>query len=96
VKIGFVYIKGRLTQVWEKYVAIMSENYIYLYLNKNDKDYYAYYYIKGANLQRFSDPLDTQKQFLFRISNKVNEVVFGFDKEDQIDDWVVKINALTK
>lgn len=69
----------------------MSENYIYLFLNKNDKDYYAYYYIKGAHLEKYTDPLDKDKAFHFKIKNKVNQVVFGFDKEEQIDDWIVKI-----
>lgn len=49
-KIGIVHIKDSITKIWKKYIAIMSENYIYLYVNKSDKDYAAYYYIKGATL----------------------------------------------
>jgi hypothetical protein len=33
----------------------MTDNYIYLFLNKNDKDYYAYYYIKGAKLEKYKE-----------------------------------------
>lgn len=74
----------------------MSENYIYLYINKTDKDYYGYYYIKGAKLQKYMEPLDKQKPYHFRIKNKVNEVVFGFDKQDQIQDWINKIKLVSK
>ena len=95
-KIGFVSVKDSLTLAWKKYVAIMSENYIYLYLGKNDKDYYAFYYVKGATLDKFREPADQEKPFHFRIKNKVNEVVFGFDKEEQIDDWIAKIRATSK
>lgn len=95
-KIGFVSIKDSLTLAWKKYVAIMSENYIYLYLNKNDKDYYAFYYVKGATLDKYREPSDQEKPYHFRIKNKVNEVVFGFDKEEQIDDWITKIKATSK
>jgi len=49
-KIGVVYIKDSLTRVWKKYIAVMSENYIYLFINKQDKNYAAYYYIKLADL----------------------------------------------
>ena len=45
-----VYIKDAVTQMWKKYVAIMSDNYIYIYLNTKDENYYAYYYIKNATL----------------------------------------------
>ena len=77
-------------------MAIMSENYIYLFLNKSDKDYYAYYYIKGAKLEKYTDPLDKDKPYHFRIKNSVNEVVFGFNKEEEIEDWKIKIEGLTK
>jgi hypothetical protein len=36
-KIGIVHVKDSLTQIWKKYVAVMSENYIYIYLDKKDK-----------------------------------------------------------
>lgn len=49
-KIGIVYIKDSITRLWKKYVAVMSQNYIYLFVNKQDKDYSAYYYIKNAEL----------------------------------------------
>lgn len=74
----------------------MTDHYIYLYLNKNDQDYYAYYYIKGATLEKFNEPLDKEKPYYFKIKNKVNEVIFGFDKQEQIDDWINKINTMTK
>lgn len=95
-KIGFVAVKDALTLAWKKYVAIMSENYIYLYLNKNDKDYHAFYYVKGASLDKYREPSDQEKPYHFRIKNKVNEVVFGFDREEQIDDWIAKIKATSK
>jgi hypothetical protein len=74
----------------------MSENYIYLYLNKSDKDYYAYYYIKGVTIDRYKDPLDKEKPYHLKLKNKLNEAIFGFDKDEQIEDWVVKIKALLK
>lgn len=57
-KIGFVHIKDSITKMWKKYVAIMHQNYIYLYINKNDQEYSAYYYIKGASLHKQKEPLD--------------------------------------
>lgn len=47
-KIGVVHIKDSLTGIWKKYIAVMSENYIYLYNDKKDQTYRAYYYIKNA------------------------------------------------
>jgi len=35
-KIGVVHIKDSLTGIWKKYIAVMSENYIYLYNDKKD------------------------------------------------------------
>jgi hypothetical protein len=93
-KIGVVYIKDSLTRLlWKKYIAVMSENYIYLFINKQDKNYAAYYYIRQADLEKYREPLDKEKPFHFKIKNKINEVVFGFDKEELIDDWMVKIKA---
>lgn len=35
-KIGMVHVKDSVTNGWKKYVAIMSENYIYLYNSPKD------------------------------------------------------------
>ena len=67
-----VYIKDAVTQMWKKYVAIMSDNYIYIYLNTKDENYYAYYYIKNATLQRSYEPKDKEKPHHFKIKNKLN------------------------
>ena len=91
-----VYVKDNMTQIWKKYVAIMSENYIYLYLGTKDKNYYAYYYIKNADLQKIHDASDKQKPYHFKIKNKLNQVTFGFDKPELIEDWMVKIKKVAK
>lgn len=93
-KVGIVHIKDTITQLWKKYVAVMSNNYIYIYLDKKDKMYTSYYYIKGASLESYKVPLDKEKPFHFKIKNKLNEVIFGFDKEDLIEDWKIKIKSL--
>ena len=95
-KIGMVFIRDSMTQVWKKYVAIMSENYIYLYIGTKDEDYYAYYYIKNAELETTHDSTDKVKPYHFRIRNSLNEVTLGFDKPDSIQDWVNKIKKLSK
>lgn len=85
-----------MTQVWKKYVAIMCDNYIYLYLTPKDENYYAYYYIKKATLEKVHEPLDKEKPYYFKIKNRLNQVTFGFDKPEQIDDWVTKIEKVSK
>jgi hypothetical protein len=83
-KIGYVHIKDYYTRIWKKYVAIMSNNFIYIYLDKKDLNYAAYYFIKGAKMENYREPKDKEKPFHFKIKNKFNEVVFGFDKEGLI------------
>jgi hypothetical protein len=86
-----VYIKDSYTQIWKKYVAIMSESYIYIYLGAKDEDYTAYYYIKGAHLEKIHDPNDKEKPYHFKIKNNLNEVTFGFEKPESVDDWLAKV-----
>lgn len=95
-KIGIVFIKDSVTQAWKKYVAIMSENYIYLYLTTKDENYYAYYYIKNATLDKIHEPTDKEKPYHFKIKNNLNQVTFGFEKPELIDDWITKIKNVSK
>ncbi len=52
-KIGFLYIEdNNVTKTWKRYIAVLSDNYIYLYNDKKDINYVAYYYIRNSNLKR--------------------------------------------
>ncbi len=51
-KIGFVYIEDSLmTKSWKKYIAVLSDNYIYFYKDKKDIDYVAYYYVRNSEIK---------------------------------------------
>ena len=93
-KIGVVHIRDGLTQLWRKYIAVMSDNYIYLYNDKKDRNYAAYYYIKNATTRQTHQENEKERPHQLSISNKLNSVTFGFDKKESIPDWLKKIQAL--
>jgi hypothetical protein len=90
-KIGFIYKQDGVTKLWIKQVGVMSENYIYLFNSKSDQTYNSYYYLKNAQLSKKKDIYDKDKPFHLSIKNKINEVVFGFDKMETLDDWFGRI-----
>jgi hypothetical protein len=47
-------------------------------------------------MEKYRDPKDKEKPFHFKIKNKLNEVIFGFDKEDLIEDWIKKITIMQR
>ena len=47
-------------------------------------------------MEKFHEEKDKDKPYYFKISNKLNEVVFGFDKADPIEDWITKIKNVSK
>ena len=55
----------------------MTDNYLYIYLDKKDINYTTYYYVKSAQIkiEQF-DPVE--KLFIFSLKNKVNAGLFGF------------------
>ena len=37
--------------------------------------------------------MDKQRPYHVKIKNKLNQVVFGFDKKESVGDWKAKIEA---
>lgn len=80
-KIGFIYIEdNKMTKSWKRYIGILSDNYLYFYNDKKDINYVYYYFVRNSEIKILQNTDPNGKQFSFRLKNKVNTQVFGFDK----------------
>lgn len=92
-KIGFIYLEDNVvTKSWKKYVAILSDNYIYIFKDKNDINYVYYYYIRNSEINILDNADTNVKYFIFRLKNKINTVNFAFEKQNILQSWIDMIN----
>ena len=94
-KIGIIYEQTKSSEA-KKFIGVLSGGYIYLYENKKDVDYNQYYYVKNAKLTRQYETIHPHKEFSVAIENSVNRVVFGFDKEQVMEDWIKAVKKLNE
>jgi hypothetical protein len=66
-KIGELYKRGRGVHVWNKYFAVLSGNYIYLFENKKDKDYKEYFRVKNSVLEERGEEFGMKNAFSVEI-----------------------------
>ncbi len=40
-----------MTKNWKRYVGFLSNNYLYLFIDKKDIEYAHYYYVKNSDVK---------------------------------------------
>lgn len=70
-KKGIIYKRNPHSQFWNKYIAVLSGNYLYMYANKNDASYDSFIYIK--NIKLTDEPKEISgRDFSVRVQSKIN------------------------
>jgi hypothetical protein len=64
-KLGFLYLQEGIAKNWNRYIAVLSASYLYLYKDKKDVNYAAYYYIKNAAMEVMNKVDPQGKAFVF-------------------------------
>ncbi len=75
-KIGIVYEQSKSPV--KKYIGVLAGSYLYLYSDKRDVEYTAYYYLKNCDITYNNETSPDKKMLEVRFHNSVNDLVLGF------------------
>jgi hypothetical protein len=50
-KLGILYMRNPTTKLWDKYICILKDNYIYLFADKTAEKYKESIYIRNSTIE---------------------------------------------
>lgn len=78
-KSGIILKRGKLMN-WEKYSAVLSNGYIYLFTNPKDLKPIEYVWVKNSTITKLDENLVGFKN-AFNVKNKYSDIYFACEKE---------------
>ena len=79
-KSAIIFKRGNAIKTWEKFNAVLSNGYVYLFASPKDLKPVEYFWVKNSVITKLDENL-VGFQNAFNVKNKYTDVYFACEKE---------------
>lgn len=79
-KSGIIFRRGKALKTWDKFSAVLSNGYVYLFASPKDLKPVDYVWVKNSVITKLDEELVGFKN-AFNVKNKYSDIYFACEKE---------------